>query len=118
MGAWVRDDLDVVHAGFGRTWFGRAPGSTLCDRKYTDTLAELDAAGLGAEDVRGEILRHLWFKLAANAVINPITSLREVRNGGVPQTPEGMHTVQKVCEELGRVSLAWSAQHASTDQDQ
>lgn len=105
-GALVRSHFHVVHAGVGRTWFGRAVESTLMDSGYVGALSELSRAGLGASDVGIGILRHLWLKLAANCVINPLTSLWGVTNGVVLQKQEGLAILKSVCAEINAVATA------------
>lgn len=77
-GAWTRGDFHAVHAGVGETCLGRAPGSGLEEGRWQDILEEVSRAGLGATDEGDGILGRLWLKLAANAVINPLTALWEV----------------------------------------
>lgn len=105
-GAWVRGPLDVVHAGLGDTWLGRAPGATLSNARYAETLAGLGSADLGATDAGAKILNELWLKLAANAVINPLTCLWEVPNGEVLKRQEGIDTLNQVCQEVSNVAAA------------
>ena len=47
--------------------------------------------------------RRLWLKLAANAVLNPLTALWDVQNGEVLRRAEGREICQSVCEELWAV---------------
>jgi 2-dehydropantoate 2-reductase len=47
--------------------------------------------------------RRLWLKLAANAVLNPLTALWDVQNGEVLRRPKGREISQSVCEELWSV---------------
>jgi len=103
-GAWVRDDLNVVHAGIGRTWFGHRPQSHLEAGRYAEILAQLNKSGLGASDTGVGFLRHAWLKLAANAVINPLTALWEVPNGDILMREEGLAALRSVCQEISDVA--------------
>lgn len=72
-----RDDIDdeilhVVHAGYGKTSI----------QDYPELAQLLDLAGLNCES-SSSLDRDLWFKLAANCVINPLTALYECANGEV-----------------------------------
>ena len=63
------------------------------------------AAGLGASlETSEETMRRLWLKLAANAVINPLTSLWDVPNGEVLGRPEGADLAREVCDEIGALA--------------
>ena len=75
---WSKADFDVVHAGWGDTRFGKV--GPIPESLYQSTLQHLETAGLGATD-DSDIRRSLWLKLAANAVISPMTALSEKPNG-------------------------------------
>ena len=100
-GAWSKAPFHVVHAGVGRTCFGKATGNE-DEAIFQSTLTTLQSAGLGGER-DDEIQRSLWLKLAANACINPITALLEAPNGIMEAKEE---TCQKICEEVALVAEA------------
>ena len=127
-GAWSRGPQDLHHAGKGDTWIGALPkagaaasgggiwhalfgdaghGNT-CELPLSPHAAgaqELFASfGLGAV-VEGpaDTERRLWLKLAANAVLNPLTALWSCENGEVLARAEGREATQQVCEEVQAV---------------
>lgn len=134
-GAWSRGARDVHHAGKGETWIGplgRAtprPGlqsallggralKVMGDARATATAQEFLANhGLGAhiEDAAATE-RRLWLKLAANAVLNPLTALWDCQNGEVLRRSEGREMTQAVCGEISDLasSLASSELQMST----
>ena len=68
---------------------------------------------------RASLGRRLWLKLAANAVLNPLTALWDVQNGEVLRRAEGREICQSVCEELWAVmqhqAISPSAYELSVD---
>jgi 2-dehydropantoate 2-reductase len=76
-----RDDDDelfhVVHAGYGTTSI----------EDYPAMAQLLDLAGLNCT-TSSTLDRDLWYKLAANCVINPLTALDRCRNGDIRRSYE------------------------------
>ena len=121
-GAWSRGPRDLHHAGKGHTWIGALPKAgtapsgggvsrergNICEAPLPPHAAgaqELFASrGLGAV-VEGpaDTERRLWLKLAANAVLNPMTALWSCENGQVLTRHEGRAAAQQVCEEVQAV---------------
>lgn len=69
------------HTGLGQTMVGPIAGPvgmTLCPQYY-----QLLDTALGPLQHTDNILPVLWRKLAINALINPLTALYQVRNGGL-----------------------------------
>lgn len=63
----------IVHAGYGKTSI----------EPYPELAQLFDLAGLNCESSSSTLDRDLWFKLAANCVINPLTALYRCANGEI-----------------------------------
>jgi 2-dehydropantoate 2-reductase len=114
-GAWVRQPRDVHHAGHGSTWIGPLPltestpavtsSAAAAAAASASACEEFASLGLGATvENAGETNRRLWYKLAANAVLNPLTALWDVPNGEVLRRAEGHHTTAAVCGEIAEIA--------------
>ena len=111
--------LGATLEGPGRVaWLGR--GETVVG-PWTEDAADaargvgemFDSVGLPTtvvEDVR----RPLWEKLAANAAINPITALTDVRNGATLRDPLG-GTAAAAAREVARAARASGVDLTGTD---
>lgn len=112
-GAWRRGSLsqrgaavEVVHAGFGDTWLGPLSGDTCDEEAISKAEAAFRAAGLGATLEDGlETEERLWLKLAANAVLNPLTALWNLRNGEVLSRADGRSKASGICRELAALAI-------------
>ena len=130
-GAWSRGPRDIHHAGDGETWVGplgrivevRGPQSPTMkttpsqspprrrlevpgNERASDAAQQFFAThGLGAH-VEGPLQteQRLWLKLAANAVLNPLTALWDCCNGDVLARAEGVEAAEAVCAEIARLS--------------
>lgn len=107
-GAWSRGPRDVHHAGKGDTWIG-ACGPQLVNELSVESpdsgLTFFARHGLGAHaESPPATVRRLWLKLAANAVLNPLTALWDCPNGEVLSRAEGRETAWAVCEEIAGVA--------------
>lgn len=117
-GAWLHppreDDYDaerpaapsvreVQHAGDGSTWIGplRDAGSDAAAAAALSAAQGFAAWGLRVTvETAEQTKRRLWLKLAANAVLNPLTALWDVQNGDVLRRDEGRRMAVDVCDEL------------------
>ena len=76
-------------------------------RRAERAMEEFGSAGLGAEvEEIASTERRLWLKLAANAVLNPLTALWNVRNRGVLERLEGLHLAREVVSEVSSLAFA------------
>ena len=100
-GAWTRAPRDVHHAGRGETWIGGLPGTA----GRSESARHFASHGLGAvvED-EAATERRLWLKLAANAVLNPLTGLWDVQNGEVLRRSEGRTIAAQICAEVAELA--------------
>lgn len=80
-GALKRDANTVMHTGEGHTMLGRLDHASLPaqDTRVMDELTTLLPPVTWRHDMR----HALWHKLAINAVINPLTALNNIANGGL-----------------------------------
>ena len=80
------------------------------ERRAREFTGALRTVGLGGIlEGRVETERRLWLKLAANAVINPLSAMWNVRNGLVLERIEGRHLAREVVAEIASVALALAA---------
>lgn len=97
-----RDDMDegsddelyhVTHAGIGKTFV-----------QSDLPLAQLlDQSGLQAQS-NDDMELHLWYKLAANCTINPLTAILGCTNGKVADKDLFQRMVPGILQELSQVS--------------
>jgi 2-dehydropantoate 2-reductase len=114
-GAWLHAPQEgggarVQHAGCGSTWVGPLrDADPSCDSQQSAAL--FASSGLGAlVETAAETQRRLWLKLAANAVLNPLTALWDVQNGKVLQRAEGRQLAERVCREIAEVAQRSTAE--------
>jgi 2-dehydropantoate 2-reductase len=94
----------VVHAGVGHTIIDESTMPTGIPK-----LSEmLDRAGLvcSSSSSAAALRTALWRKLAANCIINPLTALRQIRNGQLLEQSDWKHLLQSVAEEVAAVAAA------------
>lgn len=97
--------MDVVHAGQGRLDFP----STLAAWTPLFDRAGLQAHTLTNEEMQGQ----LWCKLAANCLINPLTSIYQCTNGKVVDCPEWEHMLNAIPQEVAQVAQCRSGADAT-----
>lgn len=103
-GAWRRGPFDVIHAGRGTTRLG-IPGQP----QPSGSMATALSCALDIQ-ADADIAMSQWRKLAINCVINPLTALRERRNGELPNEPDIGTLVHALCAEIDMVANAAGVQ--------
>lgn len=99
-------ETEVIHAGAGSTWIGRAGTSFIEGKQYCHETAQpekalaasLERAGFEvflSNDLDGMIYR----KLLMNAVINPLTALWRIPNGALLESEERIAFMRELYEE-------------------
>lgn len=97
-GAYIQDDFHVIHAGKGKTWVGTllpyiSPSES---GAVMDMLKQLD---FDIEWTK-ELEVKLWQKLAANAIINPLTVIFNCKNGELLTNPAAIEVIKKLSHEI------------------
>lgn len=105
-GAYQPAPFQVVFAGQGQNWLGTAPPS-----HAPQWLAELQQAAIPHQWC-ADMPTRLWRKLALNCAINPLTVLKDCRNGGLAEYPA---EVAALCQEMTQV-LNLCGQAAAAEQ--
>lgn len=92
----VEDDglFHLVHAGCGRTLL----------QNYPDMAKLWDMAGLNCQSTI-HLEQDLWYKLAANCVINPLTALHACNNGDLVQTTTAISSVTYSFDQIANEIL-------------
>lgn len=134
-GAFLKDQMHVVHTGPGSIQFGIVPDpmGRNYEERLDDTLAlPLDSIssrddphseryislrntiaalasleGVGASwSPISTVLHAMKRKLVVNAIVNPLTAIMNCRNGDVFQSDYARHVAQRVCREAGQAFAA------------
>ena len=86
----------LVETGQGKTAIGwvQHPNTTV-----QQCLQSFFAKGLGPLHWHKHIQLALWQKLAVNAVINPLTAIHQIKNGGL-QDPQFNNVIHEICQEV------------------
>ena len=89
------DELySIVHAGVGKIFVTDESLARLCDR-----------AGLNCNAIsEAEMERTLWYKLAANCVINPLTAIHQCTNGELLNITNFESTMSSILSEVSAVA--------------
>ena len=93
-----QDRLEVEHTGQGSIIFGR--GQTERVNRLVDRLCAALAEGELPASAKDSVLSILWTKLLVNSIINPLTALYDIPNGGVCDIPEFEPIVDRAVEEF------------------
>jgi len=107
--------IHVKHTGQGITWFGAFNNKA---KRHTDIAQQL----FSLEECHwsDNIRETLWLKLLINCAINPLTAIKQCKNGALSE-PEYYVEVQAIVNELAIVSqkagLPWSATELQTQVD-
>ncbi|TLD12709.1 uncharacterized protein PgNI_03867 [Pyricularia grisea] len=113
VGIYKHGPFSIVHAGKGSLILGKVEGRI--DAPSAEDVGGgnfmvqrlLEADGLAATLVEPELLRISQLrKLAANAIINPLTALFGCVNGGVFGSPSRQNIIQQLISETGEVIRA------------
>jgi 2-dehydropantoate 2-reductase len=102
----VEDDGDddmfhLLHIGVGKAYVGNT------DKFCTKSIAQLlDQSGLNAQSLsKSQMEVLLWSKLAANCVLNPLTSLYDLPNGRLVEIPGFLALRKEIVEEVSKVAI-------------
>lgn len=97
--AFRTDANNVVQTANLPAWIGESGGGEAPSHPdIADDLRRLNETDLQFE-WSGEIEAHRWRKVAANAVINPLTVIFDCRNGEVLGNPEAKRLLDGKCRE-------------------
>jgi 2-dehydropantoate 2-reductase len=123
----VRRHFSIIHTGPGTLELGMLPQN---DRDSTLSIAptaryllrtltrapELCATGHAPDDPSDSILLFQLEKLAINAVINPLTALLDVPNGGILHNPPLSQSISGILSEISQLVLRLpEVSHIDTD---
>ncbi|MFT5162972.1 MAG: 2-dehydropantoate 2-reductase [Alteromonadaceae bacterium] len=103
-GAYRKNPQHVVHTGLGATkagWINSYwPSSDqYSGKEVSDTINKILPPLSWHEDIN----QVLWQKLAINCVINPITAIKQCKNGELT-TPRFAEQIQRLCQEISEVA--------------
>lgn len=103
-GAYRTDSFEVVHAGKGLTYLGKLNAEHRKQNRSVkdEIMAALQHTGLSVK-WDDQIEYRLWYKLAINCVINPLTVINSCRNGDILQNSAWLAQVKQLCTEIEQV---------------
>ncbi|MGD8190011.1 ketopantoate reductase family protein [Brevibacillus ginsengisoli] len=105
---------EVVHTGQGIIRIGPWVAQLAQDPVVQAFVDRARRGEIPAEYV-DETSSLLWRKLAANAVINPLTAIAEVSNGQLLEVPSMLELMRSVFEEVRMVAKAFGHKLAEND---
>ncbi|VEU45173.1 unnamed protein product [Pseudo-nitzschia multistriata] len=101
-GAFFAGPNELVHAGVGTTFLEDPPGATETTER---TVRAWNEAGLRCQALSPrEMNAVLWNKLAANCVINPLTSIFRCTNGELLMEPSFPQLREEILAEVAFVA--------------
>lgn len=108
------DERTVLHTGKGHTWIGRPlqinmQDEAAAEQAQINLCKQLILAGF-RWSVSKNIHRYIWEKLLVNAVINPLTGITGVPNGGLLESPDLIVLMRLLFQEGAAVAKAEQAE--------
>jgi 2-dehydropantoate 2-reductase len=95
----------VRHTGRGATWLGRMEESSAASEEFDEKEIMLQSLLIKAGFevfLSKKMISYIWNKLLINAVINPITAIMQINNGGLLQSSYLKELMLSLLEE-GRI---------------
>lgn len=102
--AAYRANNTIKHTGHGNTYFGTVQRGNISTETMNHHYSVLENALYGAQ-MLPDIWPALWTKLAVNAVINPLTAIHDLQNGGL-SAPSYVKLINQILNEILTVAKA------------
>jgi 2-dehydropantoate 2-reductase len=97
-GAYLEQTGHVVYAGVGKTLIG-----SLSKQQSLGSLLKTLPSGLSILET-DDITQQLWYKLAINCAINPLTVIYQCRNGELLHNCAALTDIDQLCAEIKTVA--------------
>jgi len=104
MGAMTLSAGHVRHTGTGNTHIGEADGCL--SERAAMVAALLEQMNGGPVHVTDNALGCVWSKLVINAAINAPCTLLRIRNGNLPENPDGRSLIHEIVSECQAIIAA------------
>lgn len=96
----------VVHTGIGVSDLGLLSLPSITPTNHSQfAITSLLNRALPKVNLREDIKQYQWQKLAINCVINPITAIEGIKNGGIGLI-KYRQSIELVCQEISKVAAA------------